>query len=139
MKYETLHQVIKSVQSNYPFFIRMENGKVETRFLVAPLEKKDMTVFPTQIAMLQPVTYVWEDGLKINAFCEYGKQAMKANHPLAIYGEIFVIVLNVEKKKLLRKIIQEEFTQQILKERYEVGNPKVDLLELYGKFDYYVL
>ena len=64
---------------------------------------------------------------------------MKANHPLAIYGEIFVIVLNVEKKKLLRKIIQEEFTQQILKERYEVGNPKVDLLELYGKFDYYVL
>ena len=50
-----------------------------------------------------------------------------------------MIVLNIEKKKLLRKIIQEEFTQQILKERYEVGNPKVDLLELYGKFDYNVL
>ena len=34
--------------------------------------------------------------------------AMKANHPLAIYGGIFVIVLNAKKKKLLRKIIQED-------------------------------
>ena len=33
---------------------------------------------------------------------------MKANHPLATYGEIFVIVLNAEKKKLLRKSIQED-------------------------------
>ena len=34
--------------------------------------------------------------------------AMKANHPLAIYGGIFVIVLNAKKKKLLMKIIQED-------------------------------
>ena len=46
-KYETLHQMVKLVQSNNPFFIKKENGEVETRFLVAPLEKKDMTIVPT--------------------------------------------------------------------------------------------
>ena len=51
-KYETLHQAIKPVQSNNPFFIKKENGEVKIRFLVAPPEKKDVTVFPTQIAML---------------------------------------------------------------------------------------
>ena len=39
MKYEMFHQAIKPVQSNNPFFIRKENGKVETRFLVAPPKK----------------------------------------------------------------------------------------------------
>ena len=34
--------------------------------------------------------------------------AMKANHPLATYDGIFVIVLNAKKKKLLRKTIQED-------------------------------
>ena len=34
--------------------------------------------------------------------------AMKANHPLATYGGIFVIVLIVKNKKVLKKIIQEE-------------------------------
>ena len=63
MKYETLHQAIRPVQLNNPFFIRKENGEVETRFLVIPPEKKDVTVFPTQIAMLQQVLYVGEDGL----------------------------------------------------------------------------
>ena len=58
MKYEMIHQAIKLVQSNNPLFIRKENGEVETRFLVAPLEKKNATVFPTQIAMLHPVSYV---------------------------------------------------------------------------------
>ena len=52
MKYEVLHQAIKPVQSNNPFFIRKENGDVEKRFLSAPLEKIDVTVFPTQMAML---------------------------------------------------------------------------------------
>ena len=51
-KYETLHQAIKPIQSNNPFFIRKENGELKTRFLVAPPEKKDVTVFPTQIAVL---------------------------------------------------------------------------------------
>ena len=56
------------IQSNDPLFIRKANGEVETRFLTAPPEKKDVTVFPTQISMLQLVSYVWEDGLKIKAF-----------------------------------------------------------------------
>ena len=34
--------------------------------------------------------------------------AMKANYPLATYGGIFVIVLIVKNKKVLKKIIQEE-------------------------------
>ena len=46
-KYEMLHQAIKPVQLNNPFFIRKENGKVETRFLVAPPKKKYVTIFPT--------------------------------------------------------------------------------------------
>ena len=51
-KYEMLHQAIKPIQSNNPFFILKENGEVKTRFLVAPPKKKDVTVFPTQIAVL---------------------------------------------------------------------------------------
>ena len=55
-KYEELHQAVKPIQSKNPFFIRKENGKVETRFLKAPSRKKDVTVFPTQMAMLQPMS-----------------------------------------------------------------------------------
>ena len=51
-KYEMLHQATKLIQSNDPLFIRKANGEVQTRFLTAPPEKKDVTVFPTQIAML---------------------------------------------------------------------------------------
>ena len=51
-KYEMLHQVAKPIQSKTPLFIRKENGKVETKFLAAPPKKKDVTVFPMQIAML---------------------------------------------------------------------------------------
>ena len=106
--YETLHQAIRPIQSNNPFFIRKDNGEVKTRFLVTPPKKKDITVFPTQIAMLQQVSYVGEDGLKINAFREDGKPCYEANHPLTTYGGIFVIVLTVKKKKVLKNIIQEE-------------------------------
>jgi len=67
-KYEVLHQVTKPIKSNDPLFIRKANGEVETRFLTAPLKKKDVMVFPTQIAMLKPVSYVCEEGLKIKAF-----------------------------------------------------------------------
>ena len=108
MKYETLHQATRPAQLNNPFFIKKENGKVETRFLVTPPKKKDVTVFPTQMAMLQLVSFVCEDGLKINAFCEDGKLAVKANHLLATYGRIFVIMLIAKKKKVLKNIIQEE-------------------------------
>jgi len=44
------------------------------------------------------VSYVCEDGLKINAFREDGKPCYEVNHPLATYGGICVTVLNVEKK-----------------------------------------
>ena len=67
-----LHQATKPIQSNDPFFIRKENGEVEIRFLKAPPEKKDITVFLTQIAILQPVSFVCENGLKIKAFREDG-------------------------------------------------------------------
>ena len=80
-KYETLHQATRLVQSNNPFFIRNENGEVETRFLVTPPEKKDVTVFPTQMAMLQPVSYDCEDGLKIKAFHEDGKSCYEGKSP----------------------------------------------------------
>ncbi|KAL0005409.1 hypothetical protein SO802_012970 [Lithocarpus litseifolius] len=46
-KYESLHQAIQLIQSNNPFFIKKENGEVETRFLKAPPKKKDITVSPT--------------------------------------------------------------------------------------------
>ena len=67
-KYEMLHQVTKPIQSKDPPFIRKANCEVETKFLTPPPEKKDVTVFPTQIAMLQTVSYVGEDGLQIKAF-----------------------------------------------------------------------
>ena len=68
---------------------------------------------------------------------------MKENHPLAIYGEIFVTAMNAKKNQLIMMINQEErkkkSPQQSLKERYEAGDPKVDLLgEPSGEFDYYV-
>ena len=44
-KYEALYQTIKLIQSNNPFFIRKESGKVETRFVTATSEKKEVTVF----------------------------------------------------------------------------------------------
>ena len=53
MNYEILHQAAKPIQSKTPLFIRKENGEVETKFLVAPPEKKD--------------------GLKIQGFREDGK------------------------------------------------------------------
>ena len=63
MKYEMLHQATKPIQSKDPLFIRKANGEVETKFLMAPADKEDVIVFPTQIAMLQPVSYVGEEGL----------------------------------------------------------------------------
>ena len=81
--------------------------------------------------------------LKSRHFEKMESLAMKTNHLLVTYGRIYVILLIAEKKKFSMKIIQEErkkSSQQILKERYEAGDPEVDLLgELSGKFDYYVL
>ena len=58
--------------------------------------------------MLQPMSYVCEDGLKIKAFREDGKPCYEGKRLLVIYGEIFVIVLIVKRKKFLKKIILEE-------------------------------
>ena len=80
-KYEMLHQVTKPIQSKDPPFIRKANCEVETKFLTPPLEKKDVTVFPTQIAMLQTVSYVGEDGLQIKAFREDGKLCYEGKSP----------------------------------------------------------
>ena len=80
-KYEMHYQATKLIQSNDPPFIRKAYGEVETRFLTAPLEKKDVTVFPTQISMLQLMSYVCEDGLKIKSFCEDGKPCYEGKLP----------------------------------------------------------
>ena len=52
--------------------------------------------------------------LRLMHFVKMESLVMKANHPLTTYGGIFVIVLNVEKKKLLRKTIQEEGSKNSL-------------------------
>ncbi|KAL0011397.1 hypothetical protein SO802_006505 [Lithocarpus litseifolius] len=80
-KHEMLHQATKPIQSNDPFFIRKANGEVETRFLTAPPEKKDVPVFLTQIAMLQPVSYVREDGLTNKSFGDDGKPCYEGKSP----------------------------------------------------------
>ena len=80
-KYEMLHQVTKPIQSKDPPFIKKANGEVETKFLTPPPEKKDVTVFPTQIAMLQTVSYVGEDGLQVKAFREDGKLCYEGKSP----------------------------------------------------------
>ena len=143
MKYKSLHQVVQPIQSKNPFFIRKENGEVETRFLKAPPEKKDVTVFPTQMAMLQPIPYVVEKGLVIKAICEDGKPCYEGK---SSSGHIWWDICDCNECK------EESFDdddqprrrkkkslQQNLKERYEASDPKVDLLrEPSGKFDYYV-
>ena len=48
---------------------------------MAPSKKKDVTVFPTQIVMLQPVSYVSEDGLQIRGFGEDGKPCYEGKSP----------------------------------------------------------
>ena len=80
-KYEMFHQATKPIQSKDPLFIRKANGEVETKFLMAPSKKKDVTVFPTQITMLQPVSYVGEEGLQIKAFREDGKPCYEGKSP----------------------------------------------------------
>ncbi|KAL0010874.1 hypothetical protein SO802_005982 [Lithocarpus litseifolius] len=109
MKYEMLHQATKSIKSNDPFFITKENGKVETRFLTAPPEKKDMV-------------------FKSRNFEKVESLAMKANHLLVTYGGIFVIVLIAKRKKFLKKIIQEE--RKNLPSKYSKKDMKQEIQKL---------
>ena len=145
MKYEVLHQAVKPVQSNNPFFIRKENGDVEKRFLSAPLEKIDVTVFPTQMAMLQPISYLDEKGLEIKAFREDGKPCYEGKSP---FGHIWWDICHCDEctkeaiydDDILPRRRKKKSTQQIFKERYGAGDPEVNLVgEPSRKFDYYVL
>ena len=142
-KYEMLHQATKPIQSKDPLFIRKANGEVETKFLTAPPEKKDVTVFPTQIAMLQPVSYVGEDGLQIKAFREDGKPCYEGKSPSSHIGWDIYDCVDYQEEEVFEEDYsrrKKKSPQQKLKERYEVGDPEVDLLgEPFGKFDYYVL
>ena len=124
-------------------FIRKANGEVKTRFLTTPPEKKGITVFPTQIAMLQPVSYVCENGLKIKAFREDGKPCFEGkSHSGHIWWDICNCANCPEEEAFEEDHFRrkKKSSQQMLKERYEVGDLEVDLLrEPSGKFDYYVL
>ena len=102
-KYEMLHQATKPIQSKNPLFIRKENGEVETKFLMAPSEKKDVTVFPTQIVMLQPVSYVSEADFRSEDLEKMESLVMKENHLWVTYGGTSVIVMTA-RKKALKKI-----------------------------------
>ncbi|XP_023921591.1 uncharacterized protein LOC112033046 [Quercus suber] len=142
-RYEMFYQATKPIQSNEPFFIRKANGEMETRFLTAPPEKKDVIVFPTQIAMLQLVSYVGEGGLKIIGFREDGKPCYEGKSPSGhIWWDIYDCAEcqedeTFEEDHSRRK---KKSSQQKLKERYEAGDLEVDLLgEPSRKFDYYVL
>ena len=142
-KYEALYQAVQPIQSNNPFFIRKENGEVETRFLKASPKKKDVTVFSTQMVMIQPVSYVDEKGLVIKAFLEDGKPCYEEK---SSSGQIWWDICDCDDYK--EESIDDDdqprrrkkkSPEQGLKERYEAGDPEVDLLgEPSGKFDYYV-
>ena len=93
--------------------------------------------------MLQPVSYGAVKDLKIMAFGEDGKPCYEGKSPS---GHIWWDVCNCadcqeddafEEDHSKRKI---KSSQQKLKERYDAGDPEVDLLgEPSRKFDYYVL
>ena len=142
-KYEMLHQATKPIQSKDPLFIRKANGEVETKFLIEPPEKKDATVFPTQIAMLQPVSYVGEDGFQIKAFQEDGKPCYEGKSPSGhIWWDIYDCA-DCQKEDTFEEDYprrKKKSSQQKVRERYKAGVPEVDLLgEPSEKFDYYVL
>jgi len=99
--------------------------------LTAPLEKKDEMVFPTQIAMLQPVSYVCENDLKIKVFQEDGKPCYEGKSPS---GHIWWDICDCDDCQE-KEAFEEDHSRrkkksslQILKERYEAGDPEVDLL-----------
>ena len=90
------------------------------------------------------MSYDCEDGLKIKAFCENGKPFYEGK---SSSGPIWWDICDcVDCKE--EEVFEEDYsrrrkkksTQQILKERYEAGDPEVDLFgEPSEKFDYYVL
>ena len=93
--------------------------------------------------MLQPVSYVCVDVLKIKAFREDGKPCYEGKSP---FGHIWWDICDCgdcqkegafEEDYSRRK---KKSSQQIFKERYEAEDPEDDLLgEPSGKFNFYVL
>ena len=75
--------------------------------MIAPLEKKDEMVFPTQIAMLQPVSYVCENDLKIKVFQEDGKPCYEGKSPSGHMWWDICDCDDCQEKEALKKIIQE--------------------------------
>ena len=94
----------------------------------------------TMIVMLQPVSYASEDGLQIKAFREDGKPCYEGKSPSGhIWWDVCDCV-DCQKESLEedRPKRKKKTSQQKLKERYEAGDPEVDLLgEPSGRFDYY--
>ena len=93
--------------------------------------------------MLQPVSYVSEDGLQIKAFREDGKPCYEGKSPSNhIWWDVCDCV-DCQKEESFEEEWpkrKKNSLQQKLKERYEAGDPEVDLLgEPSGRFDYYVL
>jgi len=93
--------------------------------------------------MLQPVSYVKEDGLKIQGFREDGKPCYEGKSSTGhIWWDVCDCIDCQEEETFEADPLQrkKKSFQQKLKERYEAGDPEVDLLgEPSGKFDYYVL
>ena len=96
------------------------------------------------MAMLQLVSYVAKKGLVIKALCEDGKPCYEGK---SSSGHIWWDICDCDecKEELIdddnqpRRRKKKKSLHQSLKERYEAGDPEVDLLgEPYGKFDYYV-
>ena len=78
------------------------------------------------------MSYVCEDGLKINAFCEDGKPCYEGKSPS---GHIWWDICNsvkCRKEETLEEDYsrrrKQKFTQQILKERCKASDPEVVLL-----------
>ena len=90
------------------------------------------------------MSYVCEDGLKINVFHEDGKPCYEGKSPSSHIWWDICDYAECRKEETLKedhsRRRKKKSTQQILKERYEVGDPKVNLLgEPFTKFDYSVL
>ena len=93
--------------------------------------------------MLQLVSYDCEDGLKIKAFREDGKPCYEGKTPSGHIWWDACDRADFQEEEVLKQDYsrrKKKSSQQILKERYEAGDPEIDLLgEPSGKFDYYVL
>lgn len=66
--YETLQSASQPVTSDNPFFVRREDGRVDTHFLPVAVPESH-TVFPTEINVIEaaPSKHIWWDGMFVVA------------------------------------------------------------------------